>query len=298
MQKEAPEVGSRLPELLLIVVTAVWGATFLVIQVALRDAGPFMLLAHRFSLATAVIFLVFRRRIHGLRRADLVGGLLVGVATFASYAFQTVGLQFIPSSRSAFITALYVPTVPLLQLVIIGLAPRISAWIGILVSFLGLMVLSSTAAAGIQLGTGELLTLGCAFTAALQIVLIGRFAPTMDPLRLAFLQFAVVALLALAGAGIAGEAMPTYSRSFIGSIVALGVVGTSFGLGVMNWAQQTVSATSATVIYALEPVWAGIFGAAAGEILTGRTLTGSALIVAGVLVSEIRWNRRLRTSVE
>lgn len=288
---EPASTASRLPDFVLIAVTVIWGATFLIIQITLRDVGPFGLVAHRFLLAAGVIYLFFRRRVHQLRRSELVGAALVGGATFASYAFQTSGLQYIPSSRSAFITALYVPAVPLLQLAIIGRAPRLSALLGIGVSFAGLLVLSSSAGMGIELGPGELLTLGCALGAALQIVFIGRFAPETDPLRLAFLQFTIVGVLSMLFAVIVGEPAPNYTPSFIAGIVSLGVVGTAFGLSAMNWAQQTVSATRATVIYTMEPVWAGLIGAAVGEPMTARTLIGSALILGGVLVSELPWGR-------
>ena len=288
--------ASRLPEFVLIGVTAIWGATFLIIQITLRDVGPFSLVAHRFLLAAAVIYLLFRRRVHQFHRSELIGAALVGGATFASYAFQTMGLLYIPSSRSAFITAMYVPAVPLLQLAIIGRSPRLSAWLGIAVSFIGLLVLFSSAGLGIELGTGELLTLGCALGAALQIVFIGRFVPETDPLRLAFLQFTIVGVLSMIVALVTGESGANYTPSFIVGILSLGIVGTAFNLGAMNWAQQTVSATRATVIYTLEPVWAGLIGAAVGEPMTTRTLAGSALIIAGVLVSEVRWGALLGRS--
>ncbi|GFZ58122.1 hypothetical protein PSE10A_06330 [Pseudomonas amygdali pv. eriobotryae] len=56
----------------------------------------------------------------------------------------------------------------------------------------------------------------------------------------------------------------------------------------MNWAQKSVSPTRATVIYAGEPVWAGIVGRLAGERLPAIALLGAALIVAGVIVSEMK----------
>jgi drug/metabolite transporter (DMT)-like permease len=214
------------------------------------------------------------------------------VVTFASYATQTIGLQLITSSKSAFITAMYVPAVPLLQLVVLRVAPRFSAWLGIAVSFSGLMILSSAAGMNVTLGLGEWLTIGTALTAALQIVLISRWAPSMDPMRLACLQFGVVAILALMAIPLAREPLPNLTGTYDLAAGALGVLGTAFALGAMNWAQQTVSATRATIIYSLEPVWAGIFGALAGETMTTRTLVGSALIVGGVLVSEMRWGRR------
>ena len=60
----------------------------------------------------------------------------------------------------------------------------------------------------------------------------------------------------------------------------------------MNWAQRSVSPTRATVIYAGEPVWAGVVGRLAGERLPAAALLGAALIVCGVIVSELRIRRK------
>lgn len=65
----------------------------------------------------------------------------------------------------------------------------------------------------------------------------------------------------------------------------------------MNWAQRSVSPTRATVIYAGEPVWAGIVGRLAGERLPGVALLGGALIVIGVVVSELRIRRKGKAAV-
>jgi drug/metabolite transporter (DMT)-like permease len=276
--------------MVLLVVTVIWGGTFLTTQTAMGDSGPFGLLATRFAVGSLALLVVYRRRMSRLGRDEVRAGVIIGVVTFASYAFQTTGLQLIASSKSAFITAMYVPVVPLLQVVLIGVAPRVSAWIGIGVSFTGLIFLSSgEGIAGGGFGAGEWLTLGGALTAALQIVLISRWAPLADPMRLACLQLAIVAVLSLAAIALTNEALPSPTPTFLTASLGLGILGTAFALGAMNWAQQTISATRATIIYAMEPVWGGLFGAIAGEPMTAAIVTGSSLIVLGVLVSELRW---------
>lgn len=289
----------RLPELVLVLVTLVWGGTFLGSQLALRESGPFAFVAMRFTVGAAVLFLLFARRMRGLGRAEILAGAGIGVATFLSYAMQTAGLLHITSSRSAFITALYVPVVPLLQLLLLRKAPRASAWAGIGISFGGLLVLSTGEGATLALGVGEWLTLGGAVMAALQIVLVSRWAPQADPMRLAFVQMAVVAALAAVSVPLAGETIPVLTPTLALAVAGMGILGTAFALAAMSWAQATVSPTRATVIYAMEPVWAGVAGALAGEAMTGTAVGGSALVVLGVLASELRWptrKRRLRTA--
>ena len=273
-------------------VTLVWGSTFIVTQTALRETGPFSLLAARFVIGAATLLVVFAGRMRALKKAEVRVGVVIGVVTFASYSLQTLGLQHIASSKSAFITALYVPVVPLLQLVLLRQAPRVAAWVGIGLSFAGLLLMSLGEGLDLAIGVGEWLTLGGALMAAAQIILLSRWVGTVDPLRLAFVQLATVAVLAVGGAMAAGERMPVPTATVVGAALGLGLLGTAFALGAMSWAQRTVSATRATVIYAMEPVWGGLIGAWAGEPMTPAMVGGSTLVLLGVLASELRWPRK------
>lgn len=284
--------SARLPEFMLLLVTLVWGATFLVIQIALQDGGPFSLLLARFSIGAAVLALALGRRMKALTRDEIWTGAVIGSAAFGTFACQTIGLQYILSSKSAFLTALYVPIVPLLQLAVLGVAPRLSAWLGIVISFLGLTVLSWGEGIGLVLGLGEWITLAGAVLAAVQIILVSKWAPQADPLRLAVVQLGTIAALSLVALPLSGEELPAATVTFWAAAAALGIFGSAFAIGAMNWAQQTVTATRATIIYAMEPVWAGVFGAMAGEAMTRGTLIGSAMIVGGILVSELKFGRR------
>jgi drug/metabolite transporter (DMT)-like permease len=282
-------LASRLPELVLMLVTLVWGATFLVTRLALREVGPFWLLTARFAIGAVTLGVLFHGRIGGLRRTELRAGLMIGGVTFASYSLQTLGLQHIASSKSAFITALYVPVVPLLQLVLLRQAPRVAAWVGIGLSFAGLLLMSLGEGLDVAFGIGEWLTLGSAVTAAMQIVLLSRWVGEAEPMRLAFVQLSTVAVLAVTASSLRGEGFPALTPGVIGAALGLGLLGTAFALGAMSWAQQTVSATRATVIYAMEPVWGGLIGAWAGEAMTVSMVAGSSLVLLGVLASELRW---------
>jgi len=190
-------------------------------------------------------------------------------------------LQYIPSSKSAFITALYVPIVPLLQWLVLKRPPSVMAWTGIAFAFIGL-------------GLGELLTLLCAAAISAEIILIGGFAGKVNARRVTVVQLAVTSLLAFGFMAPLGEALPEPSWLLIVSAVGLGLASAGIQLA-MNWAQRTVSPTRATVIYAGEPVWAGIVGRLYGERLPAAALIGAALIVAGVIVSEMKrpaWFKR------
>lgn len=275
-------------ELVLVFITMLWGGTFLAVQAALQWSGPFGLVAVRFGIAAVLLGAVLGPRLRGLTRQEWRAGAFTGVALFFGYSLQCVGLETIASSKSAFLTALYVPMVPLVQWLWLRQAPAAAAWIGIALAFAGAVCLSNPAGLDAAFGVGEALTTAAALAVAFEILLLSRLSRGCDPTRLAFVQMAFVALACTLVALVRGEPAPQPALPFLLIIGAL-AVATAFIQYAMAWAQQEVSATRATLIYSLEPVWAAIAGRLAGEHLGPLGLFGGALIVLGILVSS--WRR-------
>lgn len=291
---DTPRSGSFLPELVLVITAALWGATFLVVQRAEQHTGTLFFVAARFMTAGALTCLLFARIMRGLNRAECVAGGVIGVVMFGAYTLQTWGLRSISSSQSAFITGMYVPVVPFVQWLFSGRAPRLAGWLGIGCAFCGLVLLTGwRQIVSLQLGAGEVGTLIAAAMIALEIVLVGYFArPGLDSFRMTVVQLLVVGVLALCGMPLAHEAAPAFSWGWALPVLGLGGLSAAIYTA-MNWAQQTVSPTRATVIYAGEPVWAGLVGWLAGEALPARALAGAGLVVLGVLVSEMRLGKKV-----
>ena len=280
-------------DVVLVLVSIVWGSTFLVAKDALAQVSPFTFLALRLGIGALVLGLVFHRRLLRITRAELRGGGLIGLFLFAAYSLQTVGLQYTTVSKSGFITGLYVPLVPLFAVFVLRQWPTRLAAVAVAMSAIGLTLLSITDDFNFDFGLGEFLTLGGAIAATLHIVSVSRFAPRADPLNLAAVQIAVTAALSIVAVPLAGEPVVLPQGSVLWAALFLGVIATAFAIGVMNWAQQFMSSTRATLIYALEPVWAGIFGVAfAGDVLTAPALVGCALIVGGMVVGGLGKNHR------
>jgi drug/metabolite transporter (DMT)-like permease len=194
-------------ELALVAVTAVWGTTFLVVHLAVQHSGPLFFVGLRFVTAGLLSLVVFRRGLHGLTRRELGAGAAIGVTVSGGYALQTLGLQTIPSSTSAFLTALYVPLVPLLQWAVFRRVPEPAALAGIVLAFAGLVLLASPGATGLSLGLGEVVTLMSTVAIATEIVLIGCYAGTVDPGRVTVVQL-------LVGGGLSLAVMPVVVRAF------------------------------------------------------------------------------------
>ncbi|CAB3635486.1 DMT family transporter [Achromobacter pestifer] len=283
-------------EIALVLVTMLWGSTFLIIHIAMQHSGPLFFVGLRFTIAGLMALLLFRKHMAGLTRFELGAGIAIGCALFLGYFLQTQGLRTITSSQSAFITALYVPIVPLLQWVVLKRPPGLMSWVGVALAFTGLILLAGPDAGALNFSPGEVATLAGAVAIAAEIILIGLFAKRVDSRRVTFVQLLTAGLVSFALMPVMGEGIPAFSWLWAGAAIGLGLASAIIQL-TMNRAQKSVSPTRATVIYAGEPVWGGIVGRLAGDRLPALALAGAALIVAGVLASEVKFRRKQPVAV-
>lgn len=278
-------------EAILILITMFWGGTFLAVQYAMTMSGPFFFVGLRFATAALAVGLLSLKSLRGLTWLEVKAGVAIGVSIAIGYSMQTWGLQTIPSSKSAFITAMYVPLVPVLQWVCLGKMPGLMSWIGVALAFVGLIFLAGPEGTSLTLGAGEIITLISALAIAAEIIMISLWAGKVDIKRVTVVQLATASVVAFATMVPAGESVPPFSMGLVVIALGLGIFSAIIQV-TMNWAQRSVSPTRATVIYTGEPVWAGVFGRIAGERLPMLALLGGALIVLGVLVSELKLKRK------
>lgn len=278
-------------EALLILITMFWGGTFLAVQYAVTMSGPFFFVGLRFATAALAVGMLSVTILRGLTWLEVKAGVVIGVAIALGYSLQTWGLQSISSSKSAFITAMYVPLVPLLQWLCLGRLPGFMSCVGIALAFTGLLLLAGPEGNMLALGEGEIITLASALAIAAEIILISAWAGKVDVRRVTVVQLLTASLVSFTAMVPAGETIPPLTTTLLLVALGLGIFSAIIQV-VMNWAQRSVSPTRATVIYTGEPVWAGIFGRIAGERLPLLALLGGALIVLGVLVSELKLKKK------
>lgn len=270
-------------EAALVGVAVVWGSTFVVVQDAVEDMPPFLFLALRFALASLVMAALggFRRFAPGEMRA----GTAAGVALFAGYAFQTIGLQYTSSSNAGFITGLFVVFTPLIGAVVARRLPSGATLGGAALATAGLALLSLRG--GFLPERGDALVLGAAAAFAAHIVVLGRVSAGRSALRLASVQVAVTALLSMVWSAAAERTAPAAPADVWGAIALTGVLASALAFFVQTAAQKIVPPTRTAIILTSEPVFAGVFGFwLAGERLTGRGYAGAALILVGIVVAE------------
>jgi drug/metabolite transporter (DMT)-like permease len=302
---ETSQGGARrfAPDAVLVAVTAIWGSSFVVVKNVLEVAPPFGFLFWRFLLATLLmgVLVLGRRAAPGLLR----DGLSTGVILAAGMSLQVLGQTETTASKAAFLTGLSVVLTPFAAYARTRRLPSLENGIGIALASAGFFLLTFPRT-GEPFDRGDLLMTGCGVAFAFYIVELAERSPRHDPVLFTAVQLATVALVALglmlamrlpllAGFHAAtAEARPIawgatflYSVLYLGSI---GAVGTFLG---QTWAQRRMSATHAAILFTLEPVFAALLAAwLLSERLETRGFAGGALVLAGIVVSEVRLRRK------
>lgn len=279
---------NKAPQLALIFITIIWGGSFITVQYALNYSSPIMFVALRFAAAAIAVALLSISHLKNFNLKEIVAGAIIGITIAIGYGTQTIGLQTISSSESAFLTALYVPLVPILMWLMFRKKPHIMTWLGCILAFMGLVLLTGNGLRlqSIQLSFGQIITLLGSIAIALEIILIGYFAGQVNVRRVTVLQLFFASLFCFLLSPILGEQGIThFSWVLVAILCGLGFASACIQL-VMNWAQQSVESSQAAIIYAGEPVWAALIGRIAGERLPFIALLGGLCVVLGVVVSE------------
>ncbi len=268
----------------LIAVTAVWGVTFVQVKDAVELYPLFAFLAVRFAIATAALAVPAARRVRTLGRGGAAAGTFLGLLLATGYVLQTAGLQRTTVSSTGFVTGMYVVLTPLIALVLLRSRITVAAWAGVALSTLGLALLS-----GIHSGSavGDLLVLAGAAVYSLQIVLMERFAPRYDAIAFTLVEM----LAACVGLGVVavarGDLGVPHGLTVWGALAVTGVFASALAFLVQTWAQRRTSATRTALAFAMEPVFAALFGITlAGDRLGAIGWSGCAAIMAGILLAE------------
>ena len=257
-----------------------FGTTFVVVKDAVRDVGPVPFLGVRFAIGAAAAWVVARRR--PVTPGWLRAGALTGVVLMVGFLFQTIGLQYTTTTRSAFFTYLLVPAVPVISALVLRRPPTPTTVAGIMVALVGVFLLNG---ATLALGRGEALTLGCALAFAVQIVMLAELSPKHDTHRLNAVQLGVVAVGCLVPGFFLGGYDFTFQAWWAAAYTGLAASAVAFGC--MVWAQQWIGPSRTALLLMLEPVFAGVAGYLVGDRLGALGIAGALLILAGILVAEL-----------
>ena len=274
--------------------TLIWGATFVVVKDALRDVSVFVYVAVRFGLSAVIMAAIFWRELRALTRRAAWAGAQIGFFLFGGYAFQTAGLRFTTPSKAAFITGSSVVLVPII-LAACGLR-KVTGWIwaGAISALAGLYLLTVPAEGLGGLNRGDPIVFLGAVSFALHIIFVARYVERHSVGTLTFTQIATTALLATIFVPVFGQLrweQPhwAWTGNLIFAVLITSIGSTVMGFSFQVWAQQYASPTHTAILISMEPVFAVLTSWLLGrEHLGGRLLLGAALILAGILLAELK----------
>lgn len=264
-----------------------WGASFVTMKILVGVYPTCWLLFLRFSAGAAMLYAFFHRRIHRSFMHELKGGVIIGVLLFFAIGSQTVGLNYIGGGRSAFISATYVLMVPLMLWAVNRDFP---GWVKLFAAGLcvaGMYMLTGEEVTDASV-TGDILTMICALTFAVQVIAISRYTHGGDPIALSFVEFVSFAVMALVSS-LLFESRDTLLDMGSMNELLFTIIFATFGCYTMQvCAQKYAEPSHATIIMSLESV----FGLVSSMIFLGETLTfragvGCALIFVSVMISEL-----------
>ena len=271
-------------ELALAVAAMIWGSTFVVVKDALVDISPVLYLALRFWMGSLILLLWIRKR---PSRRILVGGMVTGVFLGFGMILQTMGLKYTSASNVGFLTSMYIPLVPFVGALVYGVRTGWRELIAVVVASVGIGLMSFDPSS-LAVNRGDVMTVVAAVLFAFQIVLVTRFGAEGELAWLVWLQVTMVAVVSSFGLVLESSYVNWTMRLWwaFGTTV-FGATVAAFLL--QSWGQRHTTATRAALIFALEPVFAGIASFYwLGERLTGRGWAGAGLVLLGVLLAELK----------
>ena len=286
------QAGHYRAELVLVLLTLLWGSTFTAVKVLLEQLSFSWLLFYRFGIGVLVLTLFCLIKRVRLNVQIWRSGLILSLFLFVGYLSQTIGLQTTTASKSAFITSMVVVFVPVLSVFLEKRFPRFSSIMGIFIAVFGLILLVQPQGGGIA--SGDIWTLMCAITWAVYIVQLQVETSRHNNLALLWVQMIGMTFLCLLAIPLERMLMPQTTAGWlpdltsVGLLVYLALGCTLLTTGLQTFFQKGTTSTRAALIYTAEPVFASaIAWVWLGERFTRVQWLGALLIIAGVLFSEL-----------
>ena len=288
-------------EAALLVMTIIWGATFVIVKEAINDISSMLFVTTRFGIAGLILLAVLYFKKQKTMLDEVRAGLFLGLLLFLGFFTKTIGLKYTSATKSGFLTGTLVVMVPLFQTIIEKKFPSKGAQLGTVLVFFGIIFLSSSANSlqyffseiGTNFGIGEQLTLACAVFFALHVVYIDIYTAKFNFWILLTTQIITVSILSLLTsfllAGLSIEPIRiNFSSYLIFGIIYTSIFATLITMGLQTRFQKVVSPTKAGIIYSFEPIFAALFAFfLLSEKITNFSLLGCGLIFLGLLSAEI-----------
>ena len=298
-------------EAMLLIASVIWGSSFVFQKMGMDFIGPMTFTFFRFGIGTLCMIPVsaFAARMKSRRicretgdvangrvgqsagvmpfsnKTLIVGGILVGVSNYIAAGLQQFGIVYTTAGKAGFITAMDMVLVPFIMVLLRRKVHRLT-WFGVAIAIFGLYLLCMQG--GFYMELGDLICLGGALGYAIQILLIDYFVEKVDPLKLAFYEFAVTTVLSLVTAVIIEDIdlAPVIDCAVPILYTAVLEVCVAFSLQMLG--QRYAPPALATITMSMESVFAAVSGVLfLGEIMSGREVWGCVIMFCAFIIAQL-----------
>lgn len=269
----------------MLVVSLIWGTTFVVVKDALNDIGPFWFIGLRFIIAFFTLAIVTRLGFRSIGSATWYSGAVLGLFLFIGYASQTIGLKYTTATNAGFITGVSVVLVPIIYSILTRHWPAFSTIVTVATAITGLFLLSFQYSYT-RLASGDLLIMICALGFSLHIVYVDRYSHKHNPVAITAVQILLVGILSII-IGMALEPWPVVFTYRAGAaIVVTSIFATALAFLVQNFMQKYSTPTRFAIVLTTEPIFTALTAYIwAGETLSRQGLAGGGIIILSMIIS-------------
>lgn len=290
-----------LGNILLLIAAVIWGTAFVFQRTGMEDIGPIAFNAARTTLSAMVVAPIALWRLKNAAvcpqekpvflRNTLLGGICCGICLALASALQQTGMVYASAGKGGFISAMYMLPIPFLNLLFFRKRVQWSVWVAVAMAVVGMYLLCLTE--GFALEKGDSLLCISALTFSCHILCCDYFAPKGEPVTIAAIQFATVALISwpvsfltevVSGEGLLAAGIP---------ILYCGLMSGGVGYTFQLIAQRHTDPAPASLLMSLESVFAVLAGALLlQEKMSTREILGCVVIFASVILVQLPMKRR------
>ena len=282
------KLGSIKGKLLLLFIAVAWGSSMVVIKGSTDFIPPGMLLALRFTIASVILALIYRKQLKLIDKDYIKAGIFIGVCLFCAYFTQTIGVMLEMPGKSHFLSSAYCVFVPFIGWIVLKEKPKMYHIVAATMCAVGIIFVSVAGTFSISFGD-SISILSSLFWAA-QIIAIAKWGKDKDPGIITMLQFIVSAILAW-GFTLTQEHLGKVqiNGEVIFGVLYLGIVCSGLCFLFQTISQKTESPTSVSIILSFENIFGIVFGMVFfNETMTVNKAIGFVLMFAAILIAELQ----------
>lgn len=304
-------LGSKL---LLVLAAFIWGAAFSAQSVGTQYLGPFSFNGIRFLIGGVALLLLCiitdvcsgkQKRTEGkaLRKKNIGAGILCGIVLCIAASFQQYGISYVTPGQSGFITALYVILVPIIG-VFLGKKGTAKTWLCAGLAIVGMYFLCLFGANGAEESVTQLQLFGrftvnarwfgygieflCAIAFAFHILVIDKYSPGCNGVKVSCVQFLTAGVLCMLAAVIFEKISFQSVWDCIFPLLYTGVCSCGIGYTLQIVGQKRTKPATASLLMSLESVFSALTAWMFLKIrMSGAEIIGCAIVFSAIVISQL-----------